>query len=143
MVRDQVGATLRVDGAVLVLLANGTEVGRTAVRPESLGDLNYELDIRIDQSRPTTRVYSTKALPSHGLYSLYVELNGERFYPIEGKVYAIAESADLRTWTLAAISTLPSAASGAPYYRATASGLLRGYVATAPGASRFYRLTVR
>ncbi len=85
MVRDQVGATLRVEGAVIVLLHNNTEVGRAPVRPTPLGDRNYEIDVRIDQARAATRTYSHKAVPSQGIYTLYVEMNGEKFYPIETK----------------------------------------------------------
>jgi len=83
LVRDQVGATLRVEGAVLVVLNNGTEIGRALVRSSPSGDQNYEVDMRIDQSRPSTRTYSAQAVAAQGAYSLYVEMNGARFYPIE------------------------------------------------------------
>lgn len=83
MVRDQVGATLRVEGAVIVLLHSNTEVARGPVRTKPIGDRNYEIDVRIDQSRAATRTYSPKAVPSQGVYTLYVEMNGEKFYPIE------------------------------------------------------------
>jgi len=82
LVRDQVGATLLVEGAELVLLRNGIEIGRTPVFSQLKGDFNYELKIRIDQNRPSTRLYSEQALASNGLYSVVVEMNGERFYPI-------------------------------------------------------------
>ena len=81
-VRDQIGATLLVEGAELVLLRNGIEIGRTPVFSQLKGDFNYELKIRIDQSRPATRTYSEKAVPANGLYSIVVEMNGEKFYPI-------------------------------------------------------------
>lgn len=247
VVRDQVGATLNVDGAVIVLLNNNVEIGRAPVRSSVAGDSNYELNIRIDQTRASTRVYTNKAVPANGLYSLYVELNGEKFFPIEvagnlragnggervrldltlgadanhdglpdawqewvlyqagrtpggpgwdinlitkegdfdgdgisnyleyiagtfagdaterfelkivgksettvafefyaitGKVYTIEESADLKTWTTASFS-LTAGAVGSKFYRAPAVGVSRGYVATTPGTSRFYRLTVR
>ena len=82
VVRDQVGATLQVQGAELVLLRNGIELGRTPVFSQLKADFNYELKIPIDQSRPATRTYSEKAVPANGLYSLVVEMNGEKYYPI-------------------------------------------------------------
>jgi len=82
LVRDQVGATLLVEGAELVLLRNGIEIGRTPVFSQLKGDFNYELKIHIDQNRPSTRTYSEKAVPANGLYSIVVEMNGEKFYPI-------------------------------------------------------------
>jgi len=83
MIRDQVGATLRVQGAELVLLRGNAEIGRAPVNPDTNVDWNYELNIRIDQARQNTRAYSSKAVPAQGIYSLYVEMNGEKFYPIE------------------------------------------------------------
>lgn len=83
MIRDQVGTTLRVQGAEVVLLRDGAEIGRAPVNPDTSIDANYELNIRIDQGRPATRVYSSKAVAANGVYSLYVEMNGEKFHPIE------------------------------------------------------------
>jgi hypothetical protein len=83
VVRDQVGATLQADGAEIVLLRDNVEIGRAPVSKQVSGDQNYELSIRIDQNRGTTRVYSNKSVPSQGLYSLYVDLNGQKFFPIE------------------------------------------------------------
>lgn len=71
-----------VEGAELVLLRSGLEIGRTPVFSGVKGDFNYELKIRIDQSRPATRVYSEQAIASNGLYSVVVEMNGQKFYPI-------------------------------------------------------------
>jgi hypothetical protein len=82
VVRDQVGATLQVEGAELILLRNGIELGRTPVFSQLKADFNYELKIPIDQSRPATRTYSEKAVPANGLYSLVVVMNGEKYYPI-------------------------------------------------------------
>ena len=82
VVRDQVGATLQVEGAELILLRNGIELGRTPVFSQLKADFNYELRIPIDQSRPATRTYSEKAVPANGLYSLVVVMNGEKYYPI-------------------------------------------------------------
>lgn len=83
VVRDQVGATLQVEGAELILLRDNVEIGRTPVFKDLRLDLNYELAIPIDQTRSSTRNYSSKAVPADGVYSLYVEMNGQRFYPIE------------------------------------------------------------
>ncbi len=81
--RDQVGATLRVDGAEISLLRDGVEIGRAPIYGDFRADSNYELQIRVDQGRPTTRVYSDKAVAANGLYSLVVKMNGQDFYPIE------------------------------------------------------------
>ena len=82
MVRDQVGQTLDVEGAVLVLLKGSEEIGRTPISNLQL-DQNYELNIRIDANRSGTTIYSEKALAAQGLFSLVVEMNGSLFYPIE------------------------------------------------------------
>eukprot|EP01036_Dinobryon_divergens_P042360 gene42360-56283_t len=83
LVRDQVGATLSVDGAEIILLKDNVEIGRAPIFKDLRLDSNYELNIRIDQTRSSTRVYTNKAVAANGVYSLYVELNGEKFYPIE------------------------------------------------------------
>ena len=82
MVRDQVGQTLNVEGAVLILLKGGEEIGRTPISNLQL-DQNYELNIRIDANRSGTTIYSEKALSAQGQFSLVVEMNGSLFYPIE------------------------------------------------------------
>ncbi len=82
MVRDQVGQTLNVEGAVLVLLKGGEEIGRTPITDLQL-DQNYELNIRIDANRPGTTKYSEAAIAAEGAFSLRVEMNGSLFYPIE------------------------------------------------------------
>ena len=82
MVRDQVGQTLNVEGAVLILLKGGDEIGRTPISNLQL-DQNYELNIRIDANRSGTTIYSEKALSAQGQFSLVVEMNGSLFYPIE------------------------------------------------------------
>lgn len=82
MVRDQVGQTLTADGATLVLLKGGVEIGRTPIGNLQL-DQNYELNIRIDANRSGTTIYSEKALAAQGQFSLVVEMNGSLFYPIE------------------------------------------------------------
>ncbi len=82
MVRDQVGQTLNVEGAVLVLLKGGEEIGRTPITNLQL-DQNYELNIRIDANRPGTTKYSEAAIAAEGPFSLVVEMNGSLFYPIE------------------------------------------------------------
>ena len=83
IVRDQVGVTLAVEGAEIVLLRDNTEIGRAPVSKELDGDHNYELSIRLDQNRTSTRTYSNKAVATDGVFSLVVEMNGQRFYPIE------------------------------------------------------------
>jgi hypothetical protein len=82
-VRDQVGQTLTAEGAVIVLLKGGVEVGRTPINSALWFDHNYELNIRIDQNRSGTTFYNEKAIPAQGLFSLVVEMNGALFYPIE------------------------------------------------------------
>ena len=81
-VRDQTGQTLQAEGAVLILLKGGTEVGRTPITSSRL-DQSYELEIRIDQNRSGTTIYSEKAIVSQGPFSVAVLMNGSRFYPIE------------------------------------------------------------
>lgn len=83
IVRDQVGATLSVQGADIILLRDGKEIGRAAIATELHGDLNYELNIAIDQNRAGSRTYSPRSVPAQGVFSLVVEMNGEKFYPIE------------------------------------------------------------
>ncbi len=83
MVRDQVGQTITAEGAVLILLKGGMEVGRTPINSTLLLDQNYELNIRIDQTRSGTQPYTSKAIASQGPFSLAVEMNGALFYPIE------------------------------------------------------------
>lgn len=83
MVRDQVGQTVRAEGATLILLKGGAEIGRTPINSTAGNDQNYELVMRIDQNRAGTVFYSDKAVAAQGLYSLVVEMNGSLFYPIE------------------------------------------------------------
>jgi hypothetical protein len=83
LVRDQVGVALQVDGAVIVLLRDQAEIGRAPIFKDLRVDQNYELNIPIDQSRPASRAYTSKAVPADGVFSLAVEMNGQRFYPIE------------------------------------------------------------
>ncbi len=83
MVRDQVGATLKVDGAEIVLLRDGAEIGRAAIFSDLRADSNYELQIRIDRNPSATRIYTDKAVGAQGVYSLKVVMNGQNFFPIE------------------------------------------------------------
>ena len=84
IVRDQVGATLTAQGADLILVRDNVEIARTRILSAVQGDLNYEFPISIDAARAgSTRIYAHKAVSAQGVYSLYVEMNGERFYPIE------------------------------------------------------------
>ena len=82
MVRDQVGQTVTAEGAEIILLKGGVEVGRTPITSSQL-DQSYELKIRIDQSRTGTTFYTDKAIAASGLFSLVVSMNGALFYPIE------------------------------------------------------------
>jgi len=83
VVRDQVGATLHAEGAKLILLKDNVEIGRAAVFADLRDDINYELQIRLDQNLPSSRSYSSQSVAVQGLFSLVVDLNGERYYPIE------------------------------------------------------------
>ncbi|BCX47404.1 hypothetical protein HAHE_13120 [Haloferula helveola] len=83
VVRDQVGKTIVAEGAELVLLKGADEVERVPIMADAWVDRNYELKIKIDANRPQTRIYNLAALPAQGLFSLAVDMNGSRFYPIE------------------------------------------------------------
>ncbi len=82
IVRDQVGQTVTGQGAEILLLKGGVEVGRTPIISGQL-DQNYELKIRIDAARSGTTLYNTKALAALGDFSLVVAMNGAMLYPIE------------------------------------------------------------
>jgi hypothetical protein len=82
MVRDQVGQTVTAEGAKIILLKGGVEVGSTPIIT-NLIDRNYELNVRIDQSIAGTAPYTAKAIPANGLFSLAVDIDGSLFYPIE------------------------------------------------------------
>ena len=82
MVRDQVGQTVTAEGAVVILLKGGVEVGRTPITSNRL-DQSYELNVRIDQNRSGTTLYTEKAVAAGGLFSMVVSMNHEFFYPIE------------------------------------------------------------
>ena len=83
MVRDQVGQTVVAEGAEVILLKDGVEIGRTPITAGRQLEQNYELRVRIDQNRSGTTLYTEKAVEAQGLFSLVVEMNGSRFYPIE------------------------------------------------------------
>lgn len=83
VVRDQVGTALNVEGADVILLKDGVEIGRTPVISNLRLDSNYELNISIEQARADTRSYSDRSVDRLGVFSLAVEMNGETFYPIE------------------------------------------------------------
>ena len=82
MVRDQVGQTVTAEGAEVILLKGGVEIGRTPITSNRL-DQSYELNLRIDQNRSGTTFYTDKAVAAGGLFSLVVSMNGQLFYPIE------------------------------------------------------------
>lgn len=83
IVRDQVGQTLDVEGAQILLLKGTSEVGRAPVLTGLQLDQNYEISLRIDTGRPGTSLYTSAAILANAPYSLAVEMNGQRFYPIE------------------------------------------------------------
>ena len=78
LVRNQVGQTLDVQGAVLILLRDGAEVGRTPIT-SPVGDQNYELKIRIDTNRTNTQPYSSKAIAAGGQFTVVVEMDDALF----------------------------------------------------------------
>ena len=82
LVRDQVGQTVTAEGAEVILLKGGVEVGRTPITSTQI-EQNYLLNMRIDQSRSGTSFYTEKAVAAGGLFSLVVSMNGTLFYPIE------------------------------------------------------------
>ena len=82
MVRDQVGQAVTAEGAEIILLKGGQEIGRCPIAANQL-DQSYELNLRIDQNRNGTAFYSDKAVAAQGLFSLVVSMNGSLFYPIE------------------------------------------------------------
>ena len=82
VVRDQVGQTVTAEGAEVILLKGGVEVGRTPITSSQI-DRSYELNMRLDQNRSGTTFYTDKAVAAGGLFSLVVSMNGSLFYPIE------------------------------------------------------------
>src|SRR5436190_11003627 len=83
IVRNQVGEAISAEGAQIILLKGGVEVGRTPVNSVQAVDQNYELSVKIDQNRTGTTLYTDKAVTAEGPFSIAVEMNGARFYPIE------------------------------------------------------------
>lgn len=83
LVRDQVGQTITAQGAVLIMLKDGVEISRTSIDSSKRLDQNYELTISLDHARSGTTLYNDKAVPPQSLFSLVVEMDGARFYPIE------------------------------------------------------------
>ena len=83
MVRDQVGQVVTAQDAVIILLKGGEEVGRTPITHGVQLDQNYELNIRLDQNRTGTTLYTTKAVLAQGAFSIVVQMDGALFYPIE------------------------------------------------------------
>lgn len=82
VVRDQVGQTVTAEGAEVILLKGGVEVGRAPITSSRI-DQSYELNMRLDQNRSGTTFYTDKAVAAGGLFSLVVSMNGTLFYPIE------------------------------------------------------------
>jgi hypothetical protein len=82
-VRDQAGQTVVADNAEVLLTKNGTVLQRTPIASVVGGERNYELNIELDASRSGTTAYSEKSIAPNGEFGLVVEMNGERYYPIE------------------------------------------------------------
>lgn len=85
IVKDQTGQVLRADGASVVLFKGTAEAGRALIGPMTASDWNYQLSVRIDQTKPATSLYNSKALAAQGQFSLVVEIGGQRLYPIGAK----------------------------------------------------------
>jgi hypothetical protein len=83
IVRDQTGQVIRAENASVILFKGTAEAARASIGPLAQPDKNYELTVRVDQARPATSLYNTKALVSQGQFSLKVEIGGQRYYPIE------------------------------------------------------------
>jgi hypothetical protein len=83
IVRDQVGQTLEVEGAEIVLLRGVVEVARTPITTGLQLDENYRLAMRLDVMRSSTQLYTSRAVQAQGVFSMAVEMSGQRFYPIE------------------------------------------------------------
>lgn len=79
--RDQVGQRITATGAAIILLKDNVEVGRAPINSAQATDQNYELTVRIDQNRSGTTLYTEKAVPSQGQFSLVVEMGGSGISP--------------------------------------------------------------
>ncbi len=82
-VRDQVGQTVTAEGAQIILFKGNQEVGRAPVSSGARLDQNYELQVRLDQNRSGTTLYTEKAVSTQSPFSIAVEIAGVRYYPIE------------------------------------------------------------
>ena len=83
IVRDQVGQRLPANGSTEVILLRGNvEISRTPLS-KSLLDQNYEMKIKVDANRPGTDLYRELAFANDAPFSVAVDINGVRFYPIE------------------------------------------------------------
>ena len=83
MVRDQVGQSITAEGATLILLKDGQEISRTSIDSSRRLDQNYELTVSMDHARAGTTAYKTGVLTTQSQFSLVVEMDGAKFYPIE------------------------------------------------------------
>lgn len=83
MVRDQTGQVIRAEGAEVLLLKGADTAGRARIESGVKVDQNYSLAVRIDHSRPATALYNKAAVQASGQFGLAVEMNGQRYYPIE------------------------------------------------------------
>lgn len=82
-VRDDVGQIIRTQGAEVILLNGGVEIGRTPIDSTLRPDQNYELRLRLDHARVATRLYSPEALATDGQFTVRVRMNDRLFLPIQ------------------------------------------------------------
>ncbi len=82
-VRDDVGQIVVTQGAEVILLKGGVEVARTAIDSTLRPDQNYELRLRLDHARATTRLYTPEALATDGQFTVRVRMNDRLFLPIQ------------------------------------------------------------
>jgi hypothetical protein len=82
-VRDQYGVLIPGGGASLVVLKDSKEVMRQPVASVGSSDFNYQIRMQMDMLRQATAVYSSKAMTAGSVYTIAVEVGGQRLYPIE------------------------------------------------------------
>lgn len=82
-VRDGVGQLIESSNAEVIVFEGTTEIGRSKVDSTFRAEQNYELRLRLDHKRAATRVYSEEAVATEAEFTIAVELNGVRFYPLE------------------------------------------------------------
>ncbi len=81
-VRDEVGNVLTAEDAKIVLIKGSEVVQRAPITSGVRLDQNYELRIPIDMLRAGTTLYRESAVVARSGYTIAVEMNGQRFYPV-------------------------------------------------------------